>query len=107
MTPTIRRIDRLARSRSPRLSILVAVAGVGVCLAALAGFLAVVATNNLPWYPGFTVQEHYLEIGRSYSQGFIVGFFLCFFLVMVSVSVRSWIENRRLLSRVGSQPQDS
>jgi hypothetical protein len=107
MTPTIRRIDRLARSRAPRLSILVAVAGVGICLAALAAFLAIVATNNLSWYPGFTVQEHYLEIGRSYSQGFVVGFFLCFFLVMISVSVRGWIENRRLVSRVGSQPRDS
>jgi len=73
----------------------VAAAGVGFCLFALAGFVLTVATNNLPWHPGLTVQEHYQEMGRSYSQGFVVGFFLCFFLTLGAVIVSSWWERRR------------
>lgn len=86
---------RLGRSQYHLPAILIATAGMGVCLAALFGFVAMVATNNLPWYPGWTVQDHYLEIGRSYSQGFIIGFFLCFFLVMGAVSIAAWFETRR------------
>jgi len=71
----------------------------GVCLAALFGFLAMVATNNLPWHQNWTVQEHYLEVGRSYSQGFIIGFFLCFFLIMGAVSVAGWFDTRRRTAR--------
>jgi len=67
----------------------------GVCLVGLFGFVAMVATNNLPWHPDWTAQDHYLEIGRSYSQGFIVGFFLCFFLIMGAVSVVAWMDTRR------------
>lgn len=85
----------LAQSQYYLPAILIAAVGMGVCLAALVGFVAMVATNNLPWYPEWTVQDHYLEIGRSYSQGFIIGFFLCFFLVMGAVSVSSWLETRR------------
>ena len=82
------------RSQFHWLAILVAVAGLGVCLAALLGFVATIATNNLSWYPGWTVQEHYLEIGRTYGQGFIIGFFLCFFLIMASISLAGAIRVR-------------
>jgi len=86
--------------RGPRrnhhgLAVVIGACGVAVCLAAVAGFVASVATNNLPWYPGWTVQEHYLEMGRSYSQGFLVGFFLCFFLVMCAFSAVAWVDARR------------
>jgi hypothetical protein len=67
------------------------------------GFVGMVATNNLPWHPDWTVQDHYLEIGRSYSQGFIIGFFLCFFLIMGAVSVSAWIETRRSSSKAVSR----
>lgn len=77
--------------------------GVGVCAVALMGFVAMVATNNLPWHPDWTVQDHYLEIGRSYSQGFIIGFFLCFFLIMGAVSVSAWVETRRRSSTAVSR----
>lgn len=77
-----------------------AAAGAGLCLVAVAGFVTAVATNNLPWHPGLTVQEHYLEVGRSYSQGFVVGFFLCFFLSLGAVVVSSWWERRKSLALV-------
>ncbi len=92
---TLRQVKRILRSRFHWVAVLVSLAGVVVCAAALLGFVATMATNNLPWYPGLTVQEHYQEIGRSYSQGFIIGFFLCFFLVMGSVSLATWFQGRR------------
>jgi hypothetical protein len=66
-------------------------AGVALCLSAVGGFVLMIATNKLPWYPGMTVQDHYLEIGRSYSQGFLAGFFLCFFLTVAAVGLLRWI----------------
>ena len=79
-----------------------------MCLVALFGFVAMVATNNLPWHSDWTIQDHYLEIGRSYSQGFIIGFFLCFFLIMGAVSVAALFEARRRAARTVSRlsPQD-
>ena len=91
----IRSSWRAGRRHHPLPAILISLVGMGVCAAALIGFVVMVATNNLPWHPDWTVQDHYLEIGRSYSQGFIIGFFLCFFLIMGSVSLSAWIENRR------------
>jgi hypothetical protein len=84
---------------------LISIVGMAVCVAALAGFVAMVATNNLPWHADWTVQDHYLEIGRSYSQGFIIGFFLCFFLIMGAVSVSAWIGTRRNSSK--AEPRSS
>lgn len=77
-------------------ALVLALAGAGLCLAAMVGFVAMVATNNLPWHPGLTIQEHYLQVGRSYSQGFVVGFFLCFFLTLGAVAVSRWWEGRKL-----------
>jgi hypothetical protein len=82
---------------------LIATTGMGVCLVGLFGFVAMVATNNLPWHPDWTVQDHYVEIGRSYSQGFIVGFFLCFFLIMGAVSVVAWMDKRRRAAQAVSR----
>ena len=61
-------------------AILLAVVGAGVCLIALFGFLSTVNQNNLAWQADQSIREHYLAVGDSYSQGFTVGFFLCFFL---------------------------
>ena len=59
----------------------------GVCVAALVGFVVTMVHNNLPWEPDQSVREHYLAVGRSYSQGFTVGFFLCFSLSVLAISV--------------------
>ena len=77
------------------IAVLLAVAGAGICVAALVGFLITMIQNNLPWEPDQTVREHYLAVGRSYSQGFTVGFFLCFFLSMLAISVAALVERRR------------
>ena len=66
--------------------ILVAVAGMTVCLAGLLGFLLGMANSTLPWHPGQTIREYYQTVGQSFSEGFTVGFFLCFFMVLVVVA---------------------
>jgi uncharacterized membrane protein YecN with MAPEG domain len=76
-------------------ALVLAASGAGACVVALCGFVLTVATNRLPWHPGLSVQEHYQEMGRSYSQGFAVGFFLCFFLTLAGIIVSSWWERRR------------
>lgn len=54
--------------------------GVGV-------FLWTIFSNNLPWNPDISARDYYLEIGNAYGDGFIMGFFLCFFLVLGVVTV--------------------
>jgi len=76
-------------------ALVLAASGAAACVVALCGFVLTVATNRLPWHPGLSVQEHYQEMGRSYSQGFVVGFFLCFFLTLAAVIVSSWWERRK------------
>ena len=84
-------------------ALVLAASGAAACVVVLVGFVLTMATNRLPWHPGLTVQEHYQEMGRSYSQGFAVGFFLCFFLTLAAVIVSSWWERRQEVAaaRVG------
>jgi len=77
------------------LAILVAVAGMGVCLVALVGFVLTVLSNNLPWHQARTVREYYQAVGESYSQGFTVGFFLCFFMTMIAVTISTLFDRRQ------------
>ncbi len=69
------------------ITLLLAAAGISTCLLGVGGFVWTVFSNNLPWSPGTTARDYYLEIGKTYSQGFIMGFFLCFFLVLVVVTL--------------------
>jgi len=81
------------------LAFMLAIAGIGACLTALAGFMLTVVNNTLPWTHASTAREHYLEVGRYYSQGFFVGFFLCFFLSLIAIAVAHWVEQRRRVGR--------
>jgi hypothetical protein len=54
-----------------------------------------IRNNFLPWYPGLPARDHYIAVGRSYSQGFGAGFFLCFFLMLIAAAVGSWVHERR------------
>lgn len=81
------------------IAILLAVIGAGICLIALVGFLATVNQNNLSWRAEQSIREHYLAVGDSYSQGFTVGFFLCFFLTLIAVSAWSLVENRNCVRK--------
>ncbi|ANM31565.1 hypothetical protein ABI59_21355 [Acidobacteria bacterium Mor1] len=86
-----------ASPRAPRLWIVLAVAltGIGFCLTSIVRFFGRIIGNGLQWNEREFFQEHYLAVGDAYSQAFLVGFFLCFFLVMVAVAVGQHVERRR------------
>lgn len=69
--------------------------GLSVCLVGLTGFVWTISSNNLPWHPGLSVRDYYLEVGRFYSLGFATGFFACFFLFLLAAAVRGWYRARR------------
>jgi hypothetical protein len=90
------------------IAILVAVAGMGVCLVALVGFVLTVLRNNLPWHQAQSVRDYYQAVGDSYSQGFTVGFFLCFFMTMIAVTISTLFDRRaKSTLQAGGSPVES
>jgi len=82
-------------ARDRRIAIVLAVIGLAATLSFVAGFIGVMVNNNLPWHPEQTAREHYQAVGNSYSQGFAVGFFLCFSLALAAVVLGTWVQQRR------------
>jgi hypothetical protein len=59
-----------------------ALAGVGVCAGAVVHFLLLIYNNGLGWSEDWKARDHYLAVGNSYTEGFVVGFFFCFSLAI-------------------------
>ena len=76
----------------------IALAGVGTSLAAVVHFVLTVFHNSIPWHP--EAREFYLAVGRSYTQGFTIGFFLCFSLAVAATAVAGTLEQRRSRSEI-------
>ncbi|MHC5025071.1 MAG: hypothetical protein ACYTGG_14405 [Planctomycetota bacterium] len=101
------------KSKNSGLFVLVSGLGVLLCVAALAGFVLTIEHNNLPWaHGGESVRDHYTGVTDSYAQGFLVGFFLCLFLMMAAIALRSWVfqkieANRRRRPRFDTTPVES
>ena len=89
--------------RNDHLAIVIALGGVGLCLVALVHFLLKVSNNNLPWHGESAAREHYLAVGQSYTQGFVVGFFLCFSLAVAAVLISSYFGRKRKARRALDQ----
>ena len=87
------------------ITLLLAAAGISTCLLGVGGFLWTVFSNNLPWSPGTTARDYYLEIGKTYSQGFIMGFFLCFFLALLAVGLAAWTRQHRSIREDAASSQ--
>ena len=73
-----------------------AIAGAGVCMFGVLGFVIDMLNNNLPWEHATTARLHYLAVGHSYSQGFAIGFFFCFFLSLAAAGIGSGLRNKNL-----------
>ncbi len=71
----------------------IALVGVGTSLAAVVNFVLAVSHNRIPWHP--EAREFYLALGRSYTEGFAIGFFLCFSLAVAATAVAGTLEQRR------------
>ena len=69
------------------ISVLIAIPGVCACVVALVGFFRKVIGNRLAFHAGLSPSEFYRAVGRAYGDGFLTGFFLCFFLVLAVVAV--------------------
>ena len=66
---------------------LIAGTGATVTVVMILTFVLGIVQNSLPWSPNYTVREHYVAVGDSFSQGFMAGFFLCFFLSLVALAI--------------------
>jgi hypothetical protein len=86
-----------------RLSILIGVVGaVGSCLA-LGAFLLKISTNRLELPATPTASAVYRSVGSAYSEGFVAGFSLCFFLTLLAVAAGTWFEGRRRVPSPGTE----
>ena len=75
-------------------------AGIAACALGVGGFIWAISSNNLPWSPGQSARDFYREIGNAYSQGFVMGFFLCFFLVLLALTIGAHVRQRRAAAAV-------
>ena len=83
------------KSRQRMAIVSVSVAGILASGTLVAAFVLSIVQNTLPLPTGDFVRGHYLAIGDSFSDGFMAGFFLCFFMMLCALVIGSWVEERR------------
>lgn len=90
------------QTRDRRIALILALAGIGACMTGMLAFVINIVNNTLPWHPGQSIREYYQVVGNSYSQGFFIGFFFCFFMTLVVLAV--WSGTRPVKLAPGRQP---
>ena len=74
------------------------------CLGFVGLFFMTIINNHLPWEHAETAPEHYLAVGKSYSQGFTIGFFLAFSLALVAITFAAWADDQRRAREARKRP---
>jgi glycerol uptake facilitator-like aquaporin len=77
------------------LAFAIAIPGAFCCVAALALFLGRVVRNEMTLSSRGSARDYYLGIGDAYSGGFVTGFFLSFFLMVLAVAIGTFFEQHR------------
>ena len=86
--------------RHRRMAVILAIPGIAACLFAIVTFLRDFLYNRIPWRPLLSHRDVYMAMGGAFRQGFVAGFFLCFFLTMTALAVGTWFEQRKGQQRV-------
>jgi hypothetical protein len=76
-------------------AMIVGAAGALTCGVLVSGFLRAYQSNDLGWKKGISPPEFYDALGRHYGQGFLAGFFLCLFLMLVGAGLQSYRSQRQ------------
>ncbi len=77
------------------MSIVIGIVGAIGSALALVDFILKVSQNALDIPDVATPQAFYQSVGDAYGGGFIAGFALCFFLMLLAVAIGTWYESRR------------
>jgi uncharacterized membrane protein len=76
--------------------IAVSLAGLAIGAVAFLRFVSSIAHNTLAGGPMLTrFPEYYRQVGAYYGRGFITGFFVCYFLMLLAMIVGSWVDEGR------------
>ena len=73
---------------------IVGAAGALTSAGLIAQFLRAYQNNDLGWKKNLSPPEFYDALGRHYGQGFLAGFFLCLFLMLVGAGLQSYRAQR-------------
>ena len=84
------------------LSIVIGCVGAIGSFVALVDFLLKVRGNALQMPRATSTQAFYQSVGAAYSDGFVAGFSLSFFLALLAVAVGTWFEGRRETGRLNT-----
>lgn len=77
-------------------SILIVIGIAGVLLSAVGfvDFVQIIRSNSVTDGEPVGLRDHYLQLGNFYSRGFTTGFFFCFSLMLVAVTIGTWYDDR-------------
>ena len=91
--------------RQRLIALIIGFVGVLASVFSLAGFLLKIMRNGLERPDGSAIQGFYRLVGAAYSDGFVAGFALCFFLTLIAVAAGTWFEARREKRRPARAPE--
>jgi hypothetical protein len=75
-------------------AMIVGAAGALTCTVLVVRFVFRYRDNDLGWKQEISPPEFYDALGRHFGEGFLAGFFLCLFLMLVGAGLQSYRAQR-------------